>query len=160
MQQRFPRRASGWLRRYFPAATCICFRAIIRKRRILRIPGGTFSAEQECRGRALAGGWLSYRQGLYTDAARLFDEQIRLYPSATDTVAALYWRGRLYEAQEHNPAAAAANYRAIVRAYQHFFYAQMARQRLAALGSLQPVADPDMDALKAPDSSAARRQLP
>jgi soluble lytic murein transglycosylase len=32
---------------------------------------------------------------------------------------------------------AAANYRAIVRAYQHFFYAQMARQRLAALGNTQ-----------------------
>ncbi|MGB6191504.1 MAG: transglycosylase SLT domain-containing protein, partial [Terracidiphilus sp.] len=95
-------------------------------------------------------GWLSYRQGLYTDAARLFDEQIRLYPSSTDTVAAIYWRGKIYETQEHNPAAAVAKYRAIVRAYQHFFYAQMARQRLAALGSLQPVDDPDMDALKAP----------
>ncbi len=33
-------------------------------------------------------GWLSYRQGLYADAARLFDEQIRLYPSATETVSA------------------------------------------------------------------------
>jgi len=82
-------------------------------------------------------GWLSYRQGLYADAARLFDEQIRLYPSAKETVGALYWRGRLYETQEHNPAKAAANYRAIVRAYQHFFYAQMARQRLAALGNPQ-----------------------
>ena len=30
-------------------------------------------------------GWLSYRQGLYTDAAHLFDEQIRLYPSAKET---------------------------------------------------------------------------
>ncbi len=83
-------------------------------------------------------GWLSYRQGLYADAERLFDEQIRLYPSATETVAAIYWRGRLYELQDHNPAQAAANYRTIIRAYQHFFYAQMARQRLAALGeSLQ-----------------------
>ena len=26
-------------------------------------------------------GWLSYRQGLYADAARIFDEQIRLYPA-------------------------------------------------------------------------------
>jgi hypothetical protein len=82
-------------------------------------------------------GWLSYRQGLYADAARLFDEQIRLYPAATETVSALYWRGRLYETQDHKPAQAAANYRTIVRAYQHFFYAQMARQRLAALGNAQ-----------------------
>jgi len=96
-------------------------------------------------------GWLSYRQGLYTDAARLFDEQIRLYPSATETVSALYWRGRLYETVDHKPGAAAANYRAIVRAYQHFFYAQMARQRLAALGSLEPIADAQLDNFRSPE---------
>jgi soluble lytic murein transglycosylase len=95
-------------------------------------------------------GWLSYRQGLYADAARLFDEQIRVYPTATETAAALYWRGRLYETQEHKPAQAAANYRALTRAYQHFFYAQMARQRLAALGNAQPVAAPQLDSFQAP----------
>ena len=95
-------------------------------------------------------GWLSYRQGMYPDAARIFDDQIHLFPSAPETVAALYWRARLYETQDHRPASAAANYRAIVRVYQHFFYAQMARKRLAVLGSLQPVAEPDLDELKAP----------
>ncbi|MDE3189141.1 MAG: transglycosylase SLT domain-containing protein [Acidobacteriota bacterium] len=95
-------------------------------------------------------GWLSYRQDLYADASRLFDEQIRLYPAATETVAALYWRARLYETQDHKPAMAAANYRAIIRAYQHFFYAQMARQRLAALGDVQPAAEPALDRFKAP----------
>ena len=90
-------------------------------------------------------GWLSYRQKLYPEAASLFDEQIRLYPSATETVAALYWRGRLYESQDHNPGQAAANYRAIVRAYQHFFYAQMSRARLAALGDTLPVTTPQLD---------------
>jgi soluble lytic murein transglycosylase len=82
-------------------------------------------------------GWLSYRQGLYGDAARLFDEQIRLYPGAAETVSALYWRGRLYETQDRNPAQAAANYRAIIRTYQHYFYAQMAKERLAALGNIR-----------------------
>ena len=95
-------------------------------------------------------GWLSYRLGLYADAARLFDEQIRLYPSATETVAALYWRGRLYETEEHKPAQAAANYRAIIRAYQHYFYAQMAKQRLAALGNAQPAPQPQLDSIQAP----------
>jgi soluble lytic murein transglycosylase len=95
-------------------------------------------------------GWLSYRQGLYADASRLFDEQIRNYPTATETAAALYWRGRLYETQEHKPAQAAANYRALTRAYQHFFYAQMARQRLVALGNAQPVAEPQLDRFQAP----------
>ncbi|MGA8043670.1 MAG: transglycosylase SLT domain-containing protein [Terracidiphilus sp.] len=95
-------------------------------------------------------GWLSYRQGLYADAARLFDEQIDRYPAASETVAALYWRGRLYETQEHNPARAAANYRAIVRAYQHYFYAQMARQRLAAMGRVAPAVEPALERFKAP----------
>jgi len=93
-------------------------------------------------------GWLSYRQGLYADAARLFDEQIRLYPSAAETVGALYWRGRLFETQDHSPASAATNYRAIVRAYQHYFYAQMARLRLSALGNTEPMANPQLDRLQ------------
>jgi soluble lytic murein transglycosylase len=95
-------------------------------------------------------GWLSYRLGLYPDAARIFDDQIRLYPAATETVSALYWRGRLYETQDHNPALAAANYRAIIRAYQHYFYAQMARERLSALstpaGTNRPPGTPDLGA--------------
>ena len=38
-------------------------------------------------------GWLCYREGLYAEAANLFDEQIKLYPAAAETVGALYWRG-------------------------------------------------------------------
>jgi soluble lytic murein transglycosylase len=90
-------------------------------------------------------GWLNYRQGQFVEAARIFDEQIKLYPSAPETVSALYWRGRLYESEDHDAAHAAANYRAIVRAYQHFFYAQMARDRLAALGKLTPATVPQLD---------------
>jgi len=96
-------------------------------------------------------GWLSYRQGLYPDASRLFDEQIRLYPEAKETVSALYWRGRLYETLDHRPERAAANYRAIVRAYQHFFYAQMSRLRLAALGDAPAAApEPQLDRFQPP----------
>ena len=90
-------------------------------------------------------GWLSYRQHLYPDAAHIFDEQIRLYPGAAETVAALYWRGRLYETQDHAPALASANYRTIVRVYQHFFYSQMARARLTVLGATQPAFAPQLD---------------
>ena len=93
-------------------------------------------------------GWLSYRQGLLTDAARFFDEQIKLYPAAKETAAAIYWRGRLYELEDHNPEMAAANYRTLNRAYQHFFYAQMARERLAALGNTQPVPQPLLDSMQ------------
>ncbi len=105
-------------------------------------------------------GWLSYRQGFYAAAARLFDEQIQLYPSATETVAALYWRARLYETLDHNPARAAANYRAILRAYQHYFYAQTARDRLAALGKVVPVAEPALDRFKAPEVPVLEESFP
>ena len=94
-------------------------------------------------------GWLSYRTGNYAEAARIFDDQIKRYPSAPETVSALYWRGRLYESQDHYPALAAANYRAIIRVYQHYFYAQMARERLASLGKVAPPQQseplPDLD---------------
>jgi soluble lytic murein transglycosylase len=90
-------------------------------------------------------GWLSYRQHLYPEAERLFEEQIKLYPGAVETVAALYWRARLYETEDREPAKASANYRTIVRAYQHFFYSQMARARLTALGATQPAAEPELD---------------
>jgi len=105
-------------------------------------------------------GWLSYRQGLFADAARLFDEQIRLYPGATETVSALYWRGRLYETLDHRPALAAANYRTVVRAYQHFFYAQRSRERLAALGDAPPVAQPQLDRFQPPPVPVLKESFP
>jgi soluble lytic murein transglycosylase len=105
-------------------------------------------------------GWLSYRQGLFADASRMFDEQIRLYPGAKETVSAIYWRGRLYETLDHKPANAAANYRTLIRAYQHFFYAQMARQRLAALGDAQPAPQPQLDSLQAPPVPALLESFP
>src|SRR5579863_3117279 len=93
-------------------------------------------------------GWLNYRQGLYSDAARIFDEQIKLFPNATETAAALYWRGRLYETQDNNRALAATNYRTVLRVYQHYFYAQMARQRLQALGEPLLVAETQVESIK------------
>jgi soluble lytic murein transglycosylase len=105
-------------------------------------------------------GWLNYRQGLFSDAERMFDEQIRLYPGAKETVSAIYWRGRLYETQDHKPANAAASYRTLIRAYQHFFYAQMARQRLAALGDAQPVAQPQLDSLQAAPVPVLQESFP
>ena len=64
------------------------------------------------------------------------------------TLHRLTWRGRLYETLDHNPALAAASYRTIVRAYQHFFYAQLARQRLAALGNTQAASEPQLDRIQ------------
>jgi soluble lytic murein transglycosylase len=105
-------------------------------------------------------GWLSYRQGLYADAARMFDEQIKLYPNDKETASAIYWRGRLYESLDRKPANAVANYRTLVRVYQHFFYAQMARQRLAALGNTELVAAPQLDHLQAPAVPVLQESFP
>lgn len=90
-------------------------------------------------------GWWSYRQGLYPQAARIFEEQIKQYPGAKETVSALYWRARLYEQQDHKPSMAAAHYRKLISVYSHYFYAQMARERLVALGDAAPVTVPHLD---------------
>ncbi len=79
--------------------------------------------------------WLNYRLKQYSEAATLMDQQLALYPGGKEIPGALYWRGRLYEQQEKRPAMAAAYYRAVIRVYQHYYYAAEAKQRLAALGS-------------------------
>jgi len=105
-----------------------------------RFPKGTNAAAAHWRA-----GWWSYRQGLYAQAARIFEEQIKLYPGAKETVSALYWRARLYEQQDHEPSMAAAHYRKLVSVYSHYFYAQMARERLVALGDAKAATVPHLD---------------
>lgn len=82
--------------------------------------------------------WLNYRLKQYSEAARLMDEQIANYPGGKEIPGALYWRGRIYEQQEHRPAMAAAYYHTVARVYQHYYYAAEAKQRLAALGNIAP----------------------
>ena len=93
-------------------------------------------------------GWFNYRLGQYPVAARIFDEQMRQYPGTAEAVSALYWRARLYETLDRDPSSAAANYRKIVRDYQHFFYAQLARRRLAALGDAQLASESQADRMQ------------
>jgi soluble lytic murein transglycosylase len=84
--------------------------------------------------------WLSYRMRRYPDAARLMDEQIVNYPAGTEVPGALYWRGRLYEDEEHNFGQALNYYRALSDAYVNSYYAILARQRIAVLGPRPAVA--------------------
>ncbi len=93
-------------------------------------------------------GWFNYRLGNYSEAARLFDEQIRLYAGGREIPSALYWRARIYQDQEHRPATAAAYYKTIVRLYPHFYYGMLAQQHLAQLGSVMPETIAGLDALK------------
>jgi soluble lytic murein transglycosylase len=80
--------------------------------------------------------WLSYRLRRYPDAARLMDEQIVNYPGTEDLPGALYWRGRLYEDEEHNVGQALNYYNALSDAYANSYYAILARQRIAVIASL------------------------
>jgi soluble lytic murein transglycosylase len=82
--------------------------------------------------------WLNYRLGHYSEAALLIDKQIALYAGGKEIPAALYWRARLYADEEHQPNMAAAYYQTVSRVYEHYYYAQMARDRLAELGAVVP----------------------
>jgi soluble lytic murein transglycosylase len=82
--------------------------------------------------------WLTYRLGSYSDAARMMDDQLTLYAGGQEIPAALYWRARLYVDQDHNSAMAAKYYRTLTRVYHHYYYADLAEERLAALGITSP----------------------
>ncbi len=81
--------------------------------------------------------WLNYRIRQYSEAARLMDEQIAVYHGGKEIPSALYWRGRIYQDQEHRPEMAAAYYRTVARVYRHYYYAAIAQQRLQELGSVK-----------------------
>jgi soluble lytic murein transglycosylase len=98
--------------------------------------------------------WLNYRLGDKKTAAHLFDEQIERYPDDTHISAAVYWRGVVYQEVEKNPAAAAACYQKLIRSYRQYYYADLARQRLDALGPVEPATLPQLAHLgdpKVPD---------
>ncbi len=82
--------------------------------------------------------WLNYRLGNYSQASLLMDKQIAQYAGGKEIPAALYWRGRLYAEQEHQPAMAAAYYQTLSNAFEHYYYAQIARDRLVELGQVTP----------------------
>lgn len=83
--------------------------------------------------------WLAYRMGKKDDAARLFDEQLSLYPTSNEASAALYWRGRL--AEDHGDVAVArAYYQKLSENYRYFYYATLGRARLVKVGA-QDIAD-------------------
>jgi len=76
--------------------------------------------------------WLTLRQGRNEEAKKLFEEQIALYPSGNETSAALYWRARLAE-EDNDPAMARAFYKELTERYRNYYYAELARERVARL---------------------------
>lgn len=76
--------------------------------------------------------WLTFRQGRNDEAKKAFEEQVTLYPNGGETPAALYWRARLAE-EENHPHMARAFYQKISDRYRNFYYAELARQRMKHL---------------------------
>ncbi|MEI9977806.1 MAG: transglycosylase SLT domain-containing protein [Edaphobacter sp.] len=91
-------------------------------------PNSTYAASAHWRA-----AWMNYRLGNYAEAARLMDEQIQGYPLGIEVPSALYWRGRIYEEEEHNFGQAVNYYRALTTSYTNYYYALLARQRLNVL---------------------------
>jgi soluble lytic murein transglycosylase len=84
--------------------------------------------------------WMDYRLRRYTDAARMMDEQVVRYGAGIEAPNALYWRGRIYEDEAHDFGQAANYYRTLSTNYPNYYYAYLARQRLAVLGTQATVA--------------------
>jgi soluble lytic murein transglycosylase len=91
-------------------------------------PNSTYAASAHWRT-----AWMNYRLHNYAEAARLMDEQIQGYSAGIEVPSALYWRGRIYEEEDHNFAQAANYYRALTASYINYYYAALARQRLNVL---------------------------
>ena len=86
--------------------------------------------------------WMNYRMHNYSEAARLMEEQIQGYPGGIEVPGALYWRGRIYEEQDHDFAQAVNYYRTLSSSYVNFYYGLLARQRLNVLKGQTATAAP------------------
>jgi soluble lytic murein transglycosylase len=103
--------------------------------------------------------WLTYRMGKKDDAKRLFEEQVSFYPASNEASAALYWRGRLAEADGDQPVAR-AYYQKLSENFRYYYYANLGRQRLAAIG-VQNIGDPEvLDKLPPPSALAQNWDAP
>lgn len=109
--------------------------------------------------------WTNYRTRQYPEAARLMEEQITRYPGGLEIPSALYWRARIFEDEDHNLPSAAAFYRSITEVYSNYYYALLARQRLAVLGahttsSADSAPPPILAGVRRPDIPGLTGELP
>ena len=105
--------------------------------------------------------WMNYRLRNYSEAARLMDDQIQRYGGGIEIPSAIYWRGRIYEDEEHNLGQAANYYRTLSSNFVNYYYAGAARKRLSVLGS-QPAVPPSpvLSAVQGPNVPELTGELP
>jgi soluble lytic murein transglycosylase len=114
--------------------------------------------------------WLNLRLGNRDEAKRLMEEQIALYPSGQEVPPALYWRARLAE-EDGDYDRAGEYYTFLLRRFAHYYYADLARERLRfrfnsakhdpLLDKIPPAPDSTRDDFDAPadDLRVARARL-
>ncbi|HEX3154469.1 MAG TPA: transglycosylase SLT domain-containing protein, partial [Candidatus Angelobacter sp.] len=78
--------------------------------------------------------WLTYLMGKKDEAKKLFEEQLEMYPASAEVTAAIYWRGRLAEEDGDKPLAH-AYYQKLTENYRYFYYGNLARERMANVGT-------------------------
>lgn len=116
---------------------------------------GHFPANKNAAAANWRAAWLNYRTGNFEQAETLFDRQTERFSTSKEAVNALYWRARLTETRQHDTEKAMGDYRLIVRRFPHFYYAQMARERLKALGSPVTQSAEAAEPAHAPDGTLA-----
>lgn len=76
--------------------------------------------------------WLTYRQNRRDEAKKYFEEQVEFYPGTNEVPNAMYWRGRMAE-DDREYGMARAYYQKLSGRYRNYYYAVLARRRLATL---------------------------
>jgi peptidoglycan lytic transglycosylase len=102
--------------------------------------------------------WLTYRMGKKDDAKRLFEEQLSMYPNSAEVPNAIYWLGRMAES-EGNKKLARACYQKLADNYRYFYYANLARGRMAGVGD-EVVDPPLLESLPRPTAPPRDWELP
>ena len=87
----------------------------------------------DCHWRVVWGHYLRRR----ADAGDLLRAHLRLFPASQEASAALYYLARLAESS-HDAGAARVYYAEVVREYPNYYYAILARERLAKVDSAAP----------------------
>ncbi len=104
--------------------------------------------------------WLNYRLGNYSQAAILFDQQIATYPGGKEIPGALYWRGRVYQDAESSPGKAATYFQVLRDTYLHYYYAQLAAERLKEMKDVVPVDMPQLSGVHREEIPALTDDVP
>jgi len=102
--------------------------------------------------------WLTYRMGKKDDAKRLFEEQLSMYPNSAEVPNAIYWLGRMAES-EGDKKLARAYYQKLADNYRYFYYANLARGRMAGVGT-EVVDPPLLESLPRPTAPPRDWELP